>query len=87
MISVYRYAATQLRRDLHVVFPSSMARKKARGKPWLSNGYIAHLRIPIGTDISLEKTGKHPAHWMIWENPHVMLDFVEHVEPITLPTR
>jgi len=56
----------RLMSGISVMGTMESAIKKARGKPWKSDAWIAELVIPDDLGLAIEQTTRDPNHYTLW---------------------
>lgn len=58
------------------------ARRKAIGRPWLGNAFIARLEIPEQASVRCERTFRTSGHYTLWGSPEDLMRWVVSVVPV-----
>jgi hypothetical protein len=56
----------RLMTGISVMGTMEAAIKKAKGRPWLSDAWIAEIVIPNDSALVIEKTTRDPNHYTVW---------------------
>ncbi len=72
----------RLMNGLSVMDTLESARRKGRGKPWKSRGYVAELLLPDEETVTIEQTTRDPHHYTLWCDEEIVRASVVNVVPI-----
>lgn len=74
----------RLQSGISVFRTLSQARRTARSRrPWMGQGFVAMLEIPLGMDARIERTTKSAGHYTLWADAHDILRWVTQVYPVS----
>jgi hypothetical protein len=75
--------AARLHTGISVYRTWAQARRTARKRPpWLDQGFIAEIRIPIGSDARVERTTRSAGHYTLWADAGRVMEWVLRVEAV-----